>query len=414
MKKNKTFVLASTILLLGIVTLLGTSYSLITNSLVTDDGYSFDVANFAVEFQDNTKITLNGLPTSDEDGLKNSKEFTFTVSNTSNFDVNYRLDILENSTIPMSEVIRYNYKLNNEENNNVYLLKDNYTIKQNRVLKANDKDTYKVKIWLSIDADETYMNKRFSATISLMATHNQNKYATNVLEYLSDNHLDGVMKDNDNYRYVGEDASNYVWFNCQDNYTKGADYCEKWRIIGSFPNTYEDSLEQYASIKLIRNNAYETLSFNNDDMKGDYNESYINTYANGYFYDKLSDKTKSLILKAKWNIGSTDKNYYNGAVLDEKEKIYYTNVGLINTSDFLFIRDKSWIKYDGVIMSLNKDMDNVNGIQKEILKKEGKDELLFVPCVYLKPDVSIIRGLGTEDNPYELDIKYPFSYGIVR
>ena len=69
--KNKTRVIALLIFGLGTVMLLGTSYSLITNSLVSDESYGFNVANFDVSFTDNTKITVTGIPTSDEDGIKN-------------------------------------------------------------------------------------------------------------------------------------------------------------------------------------------------------------------------------------------------------------------------------------------------------------------------------------------------------
>ena len=56
MKKNKTLVIASLVLMVGIIMMLGTSYSLITNTLVTDEGYRFDVESFNVEFLDNFKF----------------------------------------------------------------------------------------------------------------------------------------------------------------------------------------------------------------------------------------------------------------------------------------------------------------------------------------------------------------------
>ena len=132
--KNKTFVIATIIMSLGVVMLLGTSYSMISKEIVSEESYGFNVANFDVEFQDNTQISLGGIPTSDEDGLKNSKEFIFTVLNNSDFDVNYRLDIIENSVFPMKDVIKYSYSLNNGEYEKINLLSDNYTINQNKVL----------------------------------------------------------------------------------------------------------------------------------------------------------------------------------------------------------------------------------------------------------------------------------------
>ena len=162
----------------GTILLFSSSYSLITGN-VTEESYGFNVASFDVEFLDKTKISLNGVPTSDEEGMKTSKEFTFTVNNTSNNDVNYRLDIIENSVYKMDDVIKYAYSVNDGAYSDIYLLSKNYTLNQNRVLQKGAKDTYKIKLWLSLDADERYMNKKFSAMISLSATQNEYKYATN-------------------------------------------------------------------------------------------------------------------------------------------------------------------------------------------------------------------------------------------
>ena len=136
MKKNKMFIVASMVLTLGIVMLLGSSYSMI-NGEMTETGYSFDVAEFNVEFLDSKSISVNGIPVTDEEGLKNSKEFTFTVNNKSNHDVNYKLDILENSMDTMSEVIRYTYSLNDIASDNIYTLGDNYTLNQRLISQKN-------------------------------------------------------------------------------------------------------------------------------------------------------------------------------------------------------------------------------------------------------------------------------------
>ena len=62
--------------------------------------------------------------------------------------------------------------------------------------------------------------------------------------------------------------------------------------------------------------------YNNEEKNGLYNNSYVESYANGFYYDKFSDFTKSLIMKAKWNIGNVKENNYEGAIKEEK-----TNLG---------------------------------------------------------------------------------------
>ena len=392
--------------------LMGSSYSIINSGVVTDEEYRFNVASFDVEFQDNKSISLNGLPISDEDGMKTSKEFTFVVNNNSDFDVNYRLDIIENGPYKMSDVIKYSYSINNSQYTDIHLLSDNYTIKQNKVLKSNSQDSYKIKMWLSIDADERYMNKKFSASISLVATHNENKYATNVLEYLNGHGQDNVVLDMGNLRYTKEEPNNYVWFNCMNNYTKGTDYCEKWRIIGSFKEKIQNNGEEYAFLKIM-GNYLDNLSFGNNDLNGDFSNSYINTYLNGLYYDNLSDDTKALIWKGKWYIGNTKSNVYLTSYYDEQKVSTYANIGLLNVSDYLFLQNNSWIKNDKNILTINRYDDKVNIITNKGIRQEDiKKEVGIIPVVYLRSDVSIINGDGSFNNPYELQIKFPMNLGL--
>ena len=395
--------------MIGLTMLLGTSYSLI-NSVTSNESYGFNLGNFNVEFQDHTKISLNGVPVSDSDGMKNSHEFTFTISNNSDYDVNYRLDILENSLETMGNVIKYSYSLNDSGYDNIYLLSKNYTIMQNKKLGKNDVDVYKLKVWLSLDADESYMNKKFSATINLYATQDEYKYASSVIESLFNKKMDNVLMDDDNYRYGSSSQNNYVWFNCQDGYSKGSDYCEKWRIVGSFDNTWENGIGIYKSLKIVNTDYLDEIAFNNSEMQGDYDKSYINMFLNGAYYDKLNNDTKKLILRAKWNIGSViNDNYYN-SLRDEKKKTYYTYIGLLNNSDCIYLKENSWL--DKKTLLINKNSDNISYYDNKITYLENDNDYYYLPTLYLKPDVSILSGDGSINNPYELGIKYPMNYGV--
>lgn len=401
--------LATIVFSVGIIMLLGTSYSLITNNLTSKETYGFNVANFNVEFLDNAKISLQGIPTDDEDGLKNGKEFTFTVSNNSDYDVNYRIDIMENGGSNMSKVIHYVYSINDSEYSDVYSLEDNYTINQNKILKVNASDVYKIKMWVSIDADESYMNKNFNASISLIATQSEYKYATNVIEKLYNTNQDGIKKEDESYRYTLNNSLNYVWFNCDEGFSKGIDYCEKWRIIGSFKNKSEKSNIEYYMLKIVNSNPSSEVSFNNIEKNGYYDNSYVESYANGFYYDKLSDSTKKLIMRAKWNIGDVKTMDYSSALKEESNKIYYGYIGLPNNSDYLYLKKESYIDDENTLL-INKNNGEVNVLKGTIITDKSDGNYNFVPCVYLRPDVSIVSGDGTNESPYELAIKYPMNY----
>lgn len=387
--------------------ILGTSYSLITNHMISDETFGFNVANFDVSFNDDTEITISSIPTSDEDGLKNSKEYTFMINNNSEFDINYRLDIIENSSYNMKDVIHYVYSINDSSYSDVLILGEYSTLKQNKVLKANSSDAYKVKIWLSDMADESYMNKRFSAMILLNATQNEYKYASNVIEKLFNNKQDNIIKINDDYRYSKKDSPNYVWFNCNNGFTKGEDYCEKWQIIGSFKNKSKKSKEEYYSLKIVSTKPFSEIIYSELEDEN-YEESYINSYANGFYYDSLNADTKKLILKARWYTGDVNSNTFEDVLKEEKNNFTYSYIGLPNISDYLYLNNESF--FNNNMMFLNKTNNSFNVLSNGITKGIIDTNYSFVPCIYLRGDVSILSGDGSLNNPYELTIKYPLNY----
>ena len=59
---------------------------------------------------------------------------------------------------------------------------------------------------------------------------------------------------------------------------------------------------------------------------------------------------------------------------------------------------------------LNKTNNKVNVFKEGIKQGNNFDNYNFVPCVYLRADVSIISGDGTYSSPYEITIKYPLNY----
>lgn len=406
--KNRMFVIALMIFGIGISLILGTSYSLMTNTTISDETYGFDVANFDVSFNDDTNITISSIPMNDLEAIIKTKEYTFTIDNNSDYSINYRLDIIEKGNSNMNGVIHYIYSVNDSEYSEVHTLKDNNTLNQNKVLKINTSDVYKVKMWLSDEADEKYMNKSFSASILLTATQNEYKYASNVIEKLGNTGKDNVVRVDTSYRYNKKNAPNYVWFNCKDGFTKGDNYCEKWRIIGSFDNKSELRNDLYPSLKIISTNPFNEISYNLDE-NNNFDEAYINSFANGYYYDSLSNDTQKLILKAKWNIGNVTSNNYEEVIKEEKNNTYYAYVGLPNISDYLYLKEESFVLSNNTLL-LNKTNGIVNILNEKITKGNNLSNYKFVPCVYLRGDVSIISGDGKENNPYELTIKYPLNY----
>ena len=455
---NKKYVLIFALsIFISVTVLLGGSYALIQKVLVGTNTYAMRTGNFLVEFNESQEIALsNQVPVYDNVGMSTGDEFTFSVSNTGNYVSSYSVKIEQLSTDDLSSVVRYAIDYGDGYSyENIHALANNQYIIQNKSLAINGIDLYKLRFWLDIDASEEYIGKEFSAKVVIEATQEEYKYATNILESVYNLDEEGIVAigsdgqlhtegDIREYRYSGNSVNNYVWFNCDEGYTNGSDHCEKWRIIGSFENTYENGVSSYKMLKIVKDEVLDvTASYNTSgtaNYKGSLIEKYLNYNPNNYsvnggknyYRDLLKSDAKKLIMKAKWNIGevanteTTISNYYT-----EQNVPYYAEVALINASDFGYATsntlwntalnttnitsENNWLYQDNFMILNTPDLngENIYYISPNGLKTASVGYPYNIrPTLYLKPDVSIIAGYGTSEEPYELSIKFPMNYGV--
>lgn len=433
-KVNSSVFTITFLMLLLIVLVSGSSYALIQKNLIGKHSYSMQTGNFLVEFKDNNTLNLtNTLPMYDNVGITKDDEFVFSVTNNGDYKANYSVYIKETSDKEMASVLRYavNYG-DGYSMENVSLLSNNKYIVQNKSLNIHDVDTYRLKFWVDIDASEEWTSNKFSGKIVLDASVSDYKYATNVLESLynnSDESIEAISKYGDkeikngisDYRFSGSSLNNYVWFNCSDGYTSGENHCERWQIVGSILNNTENTSGNYAMLKLVRTDALKT-NYMFDDANNNFENASINKYLNNEYYQGLEASAKALIINAKWY---TSSNFNSMKVKDiyisEKDKHIYNNVGLLAISDYAYASSSdNWSSLIGSYRFTNNWLNKanywlINGyyVNDNIVSKGDKISLKNIhPAVYLRPDVSIINGLGTIDNPYELNIVYPMDLGI--
>src|SRR5699024_6234883 len=108
----------------------------------------------------------NAVPMTDSEGMSQSDELIFTVKNTGDFKAQYNVYIEETSTNPaFKTVIRFIANKNDTGYNSPKTLSEDNYIDQGGILAVGESATYKVKLWLSETADNTYMNKTFTARI---------------------------------------------------------------------------------------------------------------------------------------------------------------------------------------------------------------------------------------------------------
>lgn len=256
---------------------------------------------------------------------------------------------------------------------------------------------------------------------------------------------------NKDYRYIGPNPNNYIYFNCTDE--NDTSTCETWRIIGIFEVEDENGNKE-ERIKIAHDTTIGKIPFDvNNNNNNNFAESTIKDYLNnGEYYNSIGEKYKNMIATTKYYLGGT--NLYNINADD-----YYSiernstngygswvgNIGLLYPSDFAYIyghgvescndliectkAESNWMVnnsdfyYDStygndstfiLVTRLITPLANysVYYIQSGGAISGGYNgpgqygvlsfENFIKPTLYLKNNIYINSGEGTLENPYKL------------
>ena len=263
------------------------------------------------------------------------------------------------------------------------------------------------------------------------------------------------------YRYIGDNPNNYVYFNCAD--INDTSTCEIWRIIGVFD--VDDGTGNYQQrVKLLRGSEFpDKTPWNLDGEEAgvnDWTEADIQVFLNGDYYNKLNDgssiglskSARNMIADAKFYLGGQIKvaDVHVGTAEDmykwEKGTLTFDNsrptewtgkVGLMYPSDSYYTYangvddicyndsyvcanghpSSSWIFNSNIRQGENTIEPSTYfispgaGYSVSVFRQfdTGNLESGFAsglygirPVVYLKNNVTIVSGTGNESNPYIL------------
>ena len=232
------------------------------------------------------------------------------------------------------------------------------------------------------------------------------------------------------YRYIGNDPNNYVEFNN-----------ELWRIIGVFET--DDGTGNYEKrVKIIRNDSLGNNQWNASNIN-EWVDSTMQLYLNDTY--TIENNFKKMIGTTKWYLGaprngatkaediylsersqsaydSSRSKYWIGLIglmsVSDYKYTYslgvnnqcYTNScaewqGGLPTSGWLYISElRQWV----ITPSLSTYGDAVFAISSGgigVPNGGAKNSLATRPALYLKSNVKITFGDGTESNPYKLSMK---------
>ena len=258
------------------------------------------------------------------------------------------------------------------------------------------------------------------------------------------------------YRYIGNNPNNYVYFNCTDE--SDTSTCETWRIIGVF--NVDDGTGNFENrVKLVSNSGFSRRFEENND--NDWSTSVAKEYLNNEYYTSLSDNSKLMIDNAKYYLGSqtwindtlgTPEEIYNwersntvcaSCNYDDEKKSWIGKIALMYPSDQYLVYGKNVDStcYDNPMYCSNDSIaktgwiynsnTNTNGLYIEKVRflsvnsadtffnfcseTDGhfeyscsiveSDLYLTRPTIYLKTNTFIVDGDGSSTTPYKIELR---------
>ena len=170
MERRKYIIISVIVITISIVTLIGTSYALLTFSIEGDKNISLTAGILKVDFSEGNNINLNNAaPMSDTQGLKTTP-YTFTITNTGNINAYYHISLEEDNNNTLSN--KYvKMKMTGSNGYDSGIIKVNnygigsFEIRGEDILEPNDKVTYTLYMWLDEDADNSAQGKIYQSKI---------------------------------------------------------------------------------------------------------------------------------------------------------------------------------------------------------------------------------------------------------
>ena len=255
----------------------------------------------------------------------------------------------------------------------------------------------------------------------------------------------GTNENTAEYRYRGKDPKNYVKFNN-----------EVWRIIGIFP-TDDGTGKIENRIKLIRNESIEKDFWNSGSDVNNWAESALQKKLNSTYLTGLSGEAKLMIDNAKYYLGGYNDYHISSIEMYNYERkvggseYYYTygtyinpanwigKIGLMYVSDYGYATENceskalaSGVSYSDTTLQKCNDTNWLYNLKTgewlltPYSKSNAKVYKLFEegyiqeyytkynssyynsqavrPVLYLKSNVKITGGTGTNANPYTLSL----------
>ena len=170
MERRKYIIISVVVIAVSIISLIGTSYALLTMNLEGEKEISLTAGILKVDFSEGDNINLENMaPISDSKGLKTTP-YTFTITNTGNIDAYYHISLEENINNTLdNRYIKMKMTGSNGYDSGVIKVngygKGTFEIYGEDILSPSDKVTYKLWMWLDEEADNSVQGTIYQSKI---------------------------------------------------------------------------------------------------------------------------------------------------------------------------------------------------------------------------------------------------------
>lgn len=232
---------------------------------------------------------------------------------------------------------------------------------------------------------------------------------------------DGLYKDEyeNRYFYKGVNPDNYVNFNN-----------ELWRIL---------SIEEDGSMKIIKQDNIGKMAWDSSNSNNWARPATLNTYLNETYYNSLNSTAKDQIASHEFSIGKIDDNNDLKAQINDENAVKWNGeIALPTASEYLrtnsninqckthslnnnntfrcnlsnwLLKDNGsnyrsfWtLSSDKVVSSYIFIVTDDGSLMTHSYGNASRTDKTVHPTLYLKSNIKITGGLGTEENPYQLSL----------
>ena len=175
--KNKRIVILIILILISIITLIGSSYALLTKSFKSKK-LSMEVGTLKIDFAEGNAINMaNAAPMTDSDGLK-STPYTFTITNGGDINAYYTVSNEEElaNTLDTS-YLRMKLTGSDGYDSGIKTVKElgteTYKLIDDTLLATGKSVTYELRMWISQDAGNDIQDKIYKSKIVVNGTSNR-------------------------------------------------------------------------------------------------------------------------------------------------------------------------------------------------------------------------------------------------